>query len=122
VRQIDDFGDPNRNGMLAPTCPIIPSPNGSGQSHRKQQSGCLVEELSFLTIVDLPDELYARAIDEREYIVAEVVSSTLAAIFSGMPAARHSDRAVGAAFPAKSAKKKASTTTDRSFRFIVITH
>jgi hypothetical protein len=29
--------------------------------------------LRFLTLVDLPDELYARAIDEREYITAEVV-------------------------------------------------
>ena len=42
-------------------------------------------------LVDLPDELYARTIDEREYIVAEVFFIDLvdlAAIFSGMPAAR----------------------------------
>jgi hypothetical protein len=29
--------------------------------------------LRFLTLVDLADKLYARALDEREYIIAEVV-------------------------------------------------
>jgi hypothetical protein len=34
-----------------------------------ESNGCVAEELHFLTLVDLPDELYARAIDERAHFV-----------------------------------------------------
>jgi len=54
-----------------------------------------------LPAFDLPDEFNALAIDEREYIVAEVgfIDSTLAPILSGNASgARYSDRTIRALF------------------------
>src|ERR1700730_15668740 len=68
--------------------------------HRKQQSACLAQEFCFLTLVDLPDELYAGAIKEREYIVAKVVFIDLINLGGDFQrhasGARYSDRAVRA--------------------------
>jgi hypothetical protein len=71
-----------------------------------------------LPAFDLPDEFNALAIDEREYIVAEVgfIDSTLAPILSGMPAARailiaRSGRFSGEIRPRK-ARSRAQTTAD----------
>jgi len=58
--------------------------------------------LCLLTLVDLPDELYARAIDEREYIVAEALFIDLVDLGSDFQrdagGARYSNRAVRALF------------------------
>jgi hypothetical protein len=56
--------------------------------------------LCFLTLVDLTDELYAWAIDERQYIVAEVVFIDLVDLGGDFQrdasSARNPDRAVRA--------------------------
>jgi hypothetical protein len=58
--------------------------------------------LRFLTLVDLADKLYARAIDEQEYIVAEVVFIELVDLGGDFQrdasGARYSNRAVRALF------------------------
>ena len=58
--------------------------------------------MRFLTLVDLPDELYARTIDEREYIVAEVFFIDLVDLGGDFQrdagGARYSNRAVRALF------------------------
>src|ERR1700730_11181289 len=70
--------------------------------HRKQQSGCLAQEFCFLALVDLPDELYARDINERQYIVAEVVFIDLVDLGGDLQrdagGARYSDCAIRALF------------------------
>ena len=52
---------------------FITSPNGSGQSMGNTRAAALGEEFCLLTLVDLPDEFDARAIDEWQYIVSEIV-------------------------------------------------
>jgi hypothetical protein len=44
-----------------------------GPINRTQQSGRLTQETRFLMVVDLPGELYAWAINKREYLVAEIL-------------------------------------------------
>ena len=96
--------DPQRNastGVPHAMASIMTRPNGSGQSTGNNRAAASPKNFVF-SLGDLADELYVRAVDEWQYVVAKVVFINLIDLGgdlqrdAGSP--RYADRAVGAFF------------------------
>src|SRR5215831_20526151 len=89
--------------MQAPMC-RTPSPQSSlvqtvPAIYWEQQRGSLAQKFCFLTLVDLPDKRNSGAVDEREYLVTEVVFIDLVHLGGDLQrhasSARYSNRTSG---------------------------
>ena len=96
--------EPQRNartGVPHDMASIITSPNGSGQSTGNNRAAASPKNFVFSRSL-IPDELYAWAINKREYILAEVVLIDLVDLGGDLQrdasGVRYSNRAIRALF------------------------